>query len=65
MVKNQKTITFNKGDIEYKMSKELALSYLGNRKGDDKKKDAQEYLCEIVNTQFGVKGNCIRVLTTL
>lgn len=65
MVKNQKTITSNKGDIEYKMSKELALSYLGSRKGDDKKRDAQEYLCEIVNTQFGVKGNCVRVLTTL
>lgn len=65
MAKNNKIITTNKGDIEYKMSKELALSYLGNRKGDDKKKDAQEYLCEVVNTQFGVKGNCIRVLTTL
>ncbi len=65
MAKNQKTITINKGDIEYKMSKELALSYLNNRKGDEKKKDPQEYLCEIVNTQFGVKGNCIRVLTTL
>lgn len=60
MAKNTKT--HNIGDIEYKMTKELADAYIKQRKGEDKKKQHQEYLCEIVNTQFGIKGNCVKVL---
>lgn len=66
MAKNKKnTIINNKGDVEYKMTKEMANFYLMNRKGIDKNKPSQEYLCEIVNNDFNIKGNCIRVLTTL
>ena len=52
----------NKGNIEYKMSKEMADFYLKNRKGEDKKKYPQKYLCEIVNEQFGIKGVCTKVI---
>ena len=62
MTKNKNTEIYNKGDIEYKMSKALADSYLQARKGDDKNKHPQAYLCEVVNAEFGVKGNCVRVL---
>ena len=57
--------TINRGSFEYKMTKDMANGYLKARKGDDKKKHPQAYLCEIVNTEFGVKGNCTRVLITL
>jgi hypothetical protein len=53
------------GDIEYKMTKEMADTYLKARKGDDRKKHPQEYLCDLVNAEFGIKGHCTRVLTTL
>lgn len=54
--------TLNDGSYEYKMTKEMASAYLNSRKGDDKKKHPQEYLCQVVNDEFGIKGNCIRVL---
>jgi hypothetical protein len=50
------------GYVEYKMAKEMAHEYLNARKGDDRKKDPQDYLCNLVNTEFGVKGVCTRVL---
>ena len=64
MAKNKKSI-INKGDFEYKMSKDMADFYLKTRKGTDKSKHPQEYLCELVNSEVGIKGNCSRVLTTL
>ena len=63
MAKN--VIVHQHGDVEYKMTKEMADALLSMRKGEDKKKHPQEYLCELVNSQFGVKGRCTRVLTTL
>ena len=54
--------TINRGLFEYKMTKEMADAYLNSRKGDDKKKRPQEYLCQIVNNEFGIKGTCTRVL---
>ena len=54
--------TINRGSFEYKMTKEMANAYLNSRKGDDKKKRPQEYLCQIVNNEFGIKGTCTRVL---
>lgn len=63
MAKNKKKeVIHNKGDYEYKMSKELGDSILKMRKGTDKNKHPQEYLCELVNEQFGIKGNCTKVL---
>lgn len=48
--------------FEYKMSKEMANEYLKNRKGPEKNKRPQEFLCNLVNTEFGIIGNCIRVV---
>ena len=63
MAKNKKKIEIiDKGEFEYKMSKELGSSLLKDRKGEDKKKHPQEYLCQIVNEQFGIKGTCTKVL---
>lgn len=53
------------GDIEYKMTKAMADYLLKSRKGDAKKKNNQQYLCDYVNEQCGVKGNCVRVLIDL
>lgn len=54
--------TINNGYFEYKMTKDMADAYLKARKGDDKKKNPQDYLCQIVNEEFGAKGTCVRVL---
>lgn len=56
------TIAESIGNIEYKMEKAMADALLKARKGEDKKKHPQEYLCDVVNEQFGVKGNCVKVL---
>ena len=62
MAKNKKVIVSQKGNFEYKMTKEMANAYLNARKGEEKKKHPQEYLCQIVNNEFGIKGTCTRVL---
>ena len=49
--------------IEYEMSKELAKQILATRKGTDQNMHPQEFLCKVVNEEFGLKGNCTRVLT--
>lgn len=51
------------GGIEYEMSKELAKQILATRKGSDQNMNPQEFLCRVVNEEFGLKGNCTRVLT--
>ncbi len=51
------------GGIEYEMSKELAKQILATRKGTDQSCNPQEFLCRVVNEEFGLKGNCTRVLT--
>jgi len=50
------------GEISYTMSEGTAKDLLAQRKGDEKKMRPQEYLCYIVNEQFGLKGNCIKVI---
>jgi hypothetical protein len=63
MAKNKKNVIVSqKGNFEYKMSKEMANAYLKDRKGTDKNKHPQDYLCQVVNNEFGIKGNCTRVL---
>ena len=63
MIKNKKkVIVSQKGNFEYKMTKEMANAYLNARKGEEKKKHPQDYLCQVVNNEFGIKGNCTRVL---
>ena len=48
-------------NFEYKMSKEMANVYLKDRKGEERKKHPQKYLCEIINNEFGIMGTCTRV----
>ena len=50
------------GTIEYKMTAEMAAMYLKARKGADKQLDPQPYLCKVVNEEFGIKGECTKVL---
>lgn len=49
-------------EISYTMSEGVAKDLLAQRKGDEKKMRPQEYLCQVVNEQFGVKGNCVKVI---
>lgn len=49
--------------FEYKMTQDMANAYLKLRKGEDKKKHPQEFLCQVVNNEFGIKGTCTKVLT--
>lgn len=49
--------------FEYKMSPVLVNTYLKMRKGKEKTGDIQEYLCRVVNEEFGLKGICTKVLT--
>lgn len=48
--------------IEYKMPTDMAINLLMERKGADAKKDNQQFLCDYVNEQLGLLGNCTRVL---
>ena len=62
---NSKTVSPKpfEGDVEYEMNKELAKQILATRKGADQNVHPQEFLCHVVNEEFGIKGNCVRVLT--
>ncbi len=51
------------GGIEYEMSKEMAKQILATRKGTDQNCNPQEFLCRVVNEEFGIKGNCVHVNT--
>lgn len=50
------------GFIEYKMPKEMAQALLKIRKGEELKMNKNEYLCKIINTNFGLKGYCVNVI---
>ena len=49
------------GNIEYEMNSQLAKSILDTRKGTERNMPPQQFLCQIVNEEFGIKGNCIKV----
>lgn len=51
------------GEIEYEMSRELAKHLLATRKGTDQNMNPNDFLCKVVNEEFGVKGNCVCVRT--
>jgi len=50
-------------EIEYEMPKELAKQILATRKGTDQNMHPQTFLCKVVNEEFGIKGNCVKVTT--
>ena len=47
----------------YKMPETMAKEYLANRRGEEAKIHPSQYLCDVVNSNFGVKGQCIEVIT--
>ncbi len=47
--------------IEYEMPKELAKQILATRKGEDKNTHPQVFLKKVINEEFGLKGNCVKV----
>ena len=49
--------------IEYEMPKEFAKQILATRKGEEKNMHPQEFLKKVVNEEFGLLGNCIKVTT--
>lgn len=52
---------FNKaGYIKYKMPVAMAEELLKDK--DKRKINVQEYLCQIVNEQFGLKGECVEII---
>ena len=51
------------GNVEYTMSAALADHIIKTHKGP--KKNKQEILCNYVNTYFGLKGTCVKVLIEL
>lgn len=50
------------GEIEYEMPKAFAKELLKTRKGNENNKSQQDFLCEVVNMEFGIKGYCTRVI---
>ena len=61
-IKAEGTLHEKCGNIEYKMPEAMAREYLKNRKGDDVKMRPNDYLCKVVNENFGLKGNCVNVI---
>ena len=49
-------------NIEYQMPTLMATELLKSRKGDELKQHPQAFLCNYVNTELGIKGNCVRVV---
>lgn len=50
------------GKVEYKMPYAMAKSYLAARKESEKKLHPLAYLTKVVNEEFGLKGECVKVI---
>ena len=50
------------GFIEYKMPEAMAKAYLNERTAEEKKMRPNDFLCKIVNEEFGLKGYCTSVI---
>ena len=62
-IKKDGELSEKAGGIEYKMSAAMAQNIIKNHKGP--KKNKQEMLCSYVNSEFGLKGRCVKVLVDL
>lgn len=47
--------------LEYRMSKKLFDAILGKRSEGEKKKNARDFVVDVVNREFGLKGTVTRV----
>ena len=62
-VRNNEAMKYGKaGIIEYKMPEKMAIELLKNRKGDEAKMRPNDFLCMVVNENFGLKGHCVNVI---
>ena len=61
MAKNNKPLV-KAGTIIYKMPERMAEAFLETREGNEFKMDVNDFLCKIVNENFNLNGNCIRVI---
>lgn len=52
----------NTNEITYRMPAGVAKAYLKNRHGDETKMNTQIYLCKMVDQDYGLKGNCVKVI---
>ena len=50
------------GVMQYQMTQDMANHLLSIRKGADRNKDIQKYLCDVVNAEFGLKQCCTKVV---
>lgn len=50
----------NTETIEYKMPEKMAQAYIKMHNG--KIPNVNDYLCKIVNEEFGLKGHCVNVI---
>ena len=50
------------GFVEYKMPYAMAKSYLATRTDGEKKMPIEDFLVKIVNEQFNLKGQCVKVI---
>ena len=50
-------------EIEYEMPKAFAKEILATRKGEERNMQPQTFLCKVVNEEFGLLGNCVKVTT--
>lgn len=48
--------------IEYQMSKDMFDALVKTKKGKDAKKNNWQYVTDIVNAEYGLKGHCVRVV---
>ena len=44
------------------MPEAMAKAYLNGRTAEEKKMRPNDFLCKIVNEEFGLKGYCTRVI---
>ena len=50
------------GCIEYKMPDLMARELLKLRKGEEAKMKPNDFLCKVVNEEFGALGRCVNVI---
>ena len=62
MIKKGENIMTKAGTIEYKMPEAVAKEYLKMRNAEEKKMKPNDYLCKIVDEQYGLLGKCVRVI---
>lgn len=48
-------------EVTYQMSKNMFNALVATRKGKDKNTNPHDYVCQVVEDTFGIRGKCIKV----